>query len=127
MKEMCMQLSTSYKEHISYGHVSEFDHDAWLIHVRYMVDEETLGRYFSRSPSAFLPIVTPQMFVLTVLSANNNIVQFQEMRTSLNNTLEYIPPMDLQKHSIQRRSNGNLHILRSPFGILHSVVILSRR
>jgi hypothetical protein len=54
MKEMCMQLVTSYKECNSYGHVSEFVHDAWLNHTGYTVDEKPFGRYFSRRSSAFL-------------------------------------------------------------------------
>ena len=111
MKEMCMLLRTSCKERIRYGHVSQSDQDAWLIHRRYTVNEEALGRYFSRSSSVFLPSVTPQMFMLTVRSSNTNTVQTQEKRTSLNNTLQYTPPKDLQKLSIQRRSNGNLCIL----------------
>jgi len=48
------------QESIRYGHVSELDHDAWLIYIiRYTVNEEALGRYFSRSSSVFFPMREP--------------------------------------------------------------------
>ena len=82
-----------------------------------MVDEEALGLYISRSSSAFLPNITPQMFMLTVRSSVTNIVQSQEMRTSSNNALVYKSKTDLQKHSIKRRSNENVYNIWSSFGI----------
>jgi hypothetical protein len=102
-----MLVSTSHREQIRDGHLSESDHDAWLIHKGCTVNEEALGRYFSWSFSVFLPSVPPQMLMLTVRPSNTNTVQSQEMRTSLHNPLEYTTPKDLKKLSIQRRSNAN--------------------